>query len=70
MKESPQVLPILLLLRLLKAFLGKLGQVEDGVSVHNTHVMNTVRLYLSEVADQHIFLLLGRLVCNRHIFKK
>ena len=60
LEEGLQVLLIFLLLRRLEEILWRLVLVGEGVSVHDTDVINTVRPYISEVAYQQISLLLQR----------
>ena len=38
----------------LKALLRGFGLVGDGVSIHNTHVMNTVRPLCSKILDHKV----------------
>ena len=46
------LLLLFILIRYLEGILRRLVQVGEGVSVHVTHVVNTVCPSLSEVADQ------------------
>ena len=46
-----QIILLLLLIFRLKTLLLKLVPVGDGVSVHDTHFVNTVRPSLTEIAD-------------------
>ena len=70
LEESLQVLPLLLLLRRLEEIIWRLVLVGEGVSVHDTDVINTVRPYISEVAYQQISLLLQRLIFHSWIVEK
>ena len=65
-----QVITIFLLLCCQKALLRQLVLVIEVISVHNTHVVNNVCHSLPEVANKHISLLLGHIVCNRCIIGK
>ena len=56
-----QLFLFLLLLRIQEELLRILVPVGQAVSVHNTHAVNTVHIYLPEVADQKISLLLQHL---------
>ena len=47
-----QVFPLLLFLRRLDTLLRRLVPVREGVIIHNTYVVNTVRPSLPEGADQ------------------
>ena len=55
-KSGVEVLLLLLLLGGLQALLGDFGLVVGGVSIHDMHVMNTVRPLLSEVYYEEISL--------------
>ena len=57
LKASLQVHLLLTLLRLLQKFLWGLPPIVLCISVHNTHVMNTVGPILPEVMDQKVSLL-------------
>ena len=57
-----KVISILLLLRSFQALLGVFGLVGGGVSIHGTHVVNTVCTLHPEVSDEetplHLLLVL------------
>ena len=65
-----QVLLLLILLRRLETLLQILLTMGEGVSVHNTNIMNNVRLYLPEVADQQVSLLLQMLQIHGWIVER
>ena len=53
-----QLFTLLLLILRLEALILQLVLVVEGIIVHDTHVVNTISPYLSEVVYQHIPLLL------------
>ena len=53
-----QLCTLLLLILRLEALILQLVMVVEGIIVHDTHVVNTISPYLSEVVYQHIPLLL------------
>ena len=55
--ESLQVFPILLFFHRLETFLQLLVVVIEGVSTHDTHVVNAVSPYMPKFADQEVSLL-------------
>ena len=57
LEASLQIHLFLPLLRLVEAFLQLLQLICEGVSVHNTHVVNTVGPLLPEVPDKKVALL-------------
>ena len=65
-----QVLTLFLFLGCQEAILWILVMGREGISVHGVYVVNTVQPYLSEVAVQQIFLLLGILFYSRCIVGK
>ena len=67
---SLQVFTLILLIIHLEALLQILVLVGEGVRVHDTHVVNTIRPSLSEVTGQKISLILQRLVFHRQIVVK
>ena len=50
-EEGVKVLLLLLLLSSFQALIGCFGLVGGGVSIHNTHVVNTVLPLRQEVSD-------------------
>ena len=64
LEEILQVFHLLLLLHCLETHIQQLVLVVESVCVHDTHVMNNVRPYMSEVAYQQVSLLLQ--VLQRH----
>ena len=52
------MLLLILPLRRMKTLLRRLVPVVEGVSVHNTHDVNTVCPSLTETADKKIYILL------------
>ena len=59
MEARLQIVLLIILINRMKTFLRRLVLVGEGVSVHDTHVVNTVHPYLTEVADRKVSLLLG-----------
>ena len=53
-----EVLPLLFALGSLQALLRGLGLVGDGVSIHNTRIVNSVRPLSPKIPDQQVPLLL------------
>ena len=58
MEAGIQILLLCLLLCLLKTLFWWLFTVIEGISVHNMHVINNVRYYLTEVTDEKASILL------------
>ena len=64
MDKILQVILIIFLLCCLETLLRIIFLVREGFSVHDTHVVNTVRPSLPDVADQKVSLLL--VIIQRH----
>ena len=62
-----QVFLLLLLLCRLETLLQRLVLVREGVSVHDTNVVETIRPSLPDVLDQQISLLIQCLLRHRSI---
>ena len=53
-KKSVEVLPLIFALGSLQALLRSLGLVGDGVSIHNTHVVNAFYTMSPKIPDQQV----------------
>ena len=65
-----QVLILLIILRRMETLLQRLVTMGEGVIFHDTNVVNTVRLYLPEVSDQQVSLLLQMLQIHGWIVER
>ena len=60
--SGDEVLLLLILLRIFEVLLRRSVLVGVGVSIHDTHVVNTLRLLCLEVSDEEILLQIPRIL--------
>ena len=67
LESGLQVFPILLFFRRMDTFLRRLVLVREGVIIHSTHLVNTVRPSLPKFTDQEVSLMFSRIFKGKFI---